>query len=125
MGVTGSVGVGMTFWFSLPIAAPDGTPAGAAARPMHAERILVAVGVGEPMTAFLRRHLSRCRLAPAADLAGAGPAAVDPRAAAILAGQEAGAPGDDPPPVPIFRLPSPIAERAPAGQAASASLASR
>jgi CheY-like chemotaxis protein/anti-sigma regulatory factor (Ser/Thr protein kinase) len=129
IGVTSAAGAGATFWFTLPVAAPSwaeapGAPVAAApSRWAPAERILVLAGASQPMTEFLQRHLSGCRLVAAADGDRAVVMAAELRAAAILVDADTPMPdAGEPPPAPIFRLPLPSAARAPAALGATTCL---
>jgi signal transduction histidine kinase/CheY-like chemotaxis protein len=117
MGVESTVGIGTTFWLSLPRTADASTDemlslAGRtralASHQYEGERIVVLAGSGRPLGRFVERHLTGVRVVPVADMRTARQAAVEYRAHAILTDR---APGDVGPiddlPVPLVRLPVP------------------
>jgi len=119
MGVESTLGVGTTFWFTLPIAPAEGSAEaetwhplrmpGLAGRP---ERILVLAVDDRRLAQFLEHHLRGYRVLTAPDLADAARLAVEVRATAILADAEGDAgPLAIEPPVPVICLPVPHGAR--------------
>jgi signal transduction histidine kinase/CheY-like chemotaxis protein len=119
MGITSEEGVGTTFWIRLPANAVDGAASGASGRPLRVprlasggERVLVLLGDDGGLVPFLQRHLRRCRLIAAPDVARAVDLAIESRAAAIIADLDALSTDEATAlPVPVLRLPLPHGRR--------------
>src|SRR5581483_10830962 len=115
MGVESGLGVGTTFWFTLPVVAEDRTVDGETWRllripglPGAGERILVLAGDDSRLAQFFEHHLRGYRVVTACDLEKAIEMAIEIRAVAILADGDAIA--DEQAsniPVPVVRLPFP------------------
>lgn len=94
IGVESTLGVGTTFWFALPLTSAETGHVVSGQQPRSvrltgvsrpSERILVLAGSDEPFAQFLQSHLRATRVVAKGDLAGAAAAAVELRAAAIVA----------------------------------------
>lgn len=122
MGVESSLGVGTTFWFTLPLT----LVAGGHSDPLrpndlvwlagHGERILVLAGADSQLAPLLQRQLRGYRVVIAADPASAQDMALNQRALAILVDAD----GFDPvrwagSPAPVIALPLPQPGRLSAG----------
>lgn len=114
--VTSTVGVGSSFWFSLPIVTTKGIVQHerrqlerSSGRAQTDEQILILAGYGRELAEFLERHLHGYRIIAAADLQSAAVAAVEVRALAILADLDLVIDQDGP--VPVLRLALPHGER--------------
>ena len=115
MGVESTLGVGTTFWFTLPVITEDRTVEGDRWRPLRipglpgtGERILVLTGDDGRLAQFLEHHLRGYRVITAPDVARATEMALEIRAVAILADASVDvADSVQETPVPVIRLPFP------------------
>lgn len=120
MSVESTLGVGTSFWFTLPVTSVDVEEERQGYGPLRipgrtdlSERIVVVVGEDRHAVSFFERHFRGYRVVAARSLAEGIDRAQDVRASAILADHDS-APGTDLP-VPLVRLQYPRA-----GQAAAA-----
>jgi CheY-like chemotaxis protein len=118
MGVDSVLGVGATFWFTLPTAASAAEQASQASgveRPhppsRTTERVLILDQDDARLSLFLQGHLRNFRIVATPNRQAAIAAAVERRAVAILGDTAAAAGPTGELPVPLLRLPLPHAER--------------
>jgi len=115
MGVESAVGIGTTFWFSLPVNAVEGTSSSDNWRPLRlvstsvgGTPLVVLAGVEEELAQLLQRHLRGLQLITAVDAREAVQVASELRALAILADRDV---ADElrsaDAPVPVVGLPLP------------------
>lgn len=129
MGVESEVGVGTSFWFTLPVGPVEGAPDSEPWKPgtpkglFSQQRVVALVSGDGQLTQFLQRHLRGARVVAAPTLEGAYALASEHRAAAIIADvAQAGERDDARAPCPVLRVPLPHPERVASSLGATAYL---